>query len=239
MYTDKHLAYNWTDAKWMYDRAQELGIPFMAGSSVPLFWRTPWLEHPLECPIKEALFLSFGSLEGYGYHGLETLQSFVERRAGGEVGLRAVTMLEGEQVWAAGREGRWSSKLLDFAIAHGQQTLVGNRKYTAPTYAVAPGRPEDFDFTSGEMTEANPRGMKSDPTGGAEGPYAFVFEYADGFRATQLHLTACALIRCNHLVPHIQPRSQNAPIRGCSARLCCRECCRRQHTLSATALVTE
>ena len=148
-------------------------------------------------------------------------------------------MLEGEQVWAAGREGRWSSKLLDFAIAHGQQTLVGNRKYTAPTYAVAPGRPEDFDFTSGEMTEANPRGMKSDPTGGAEGPYAFVFEYADGFRATQLHLTACAPIRCNHLVPHIQPRSQNAPIRGCSARLCCRECCRRQHTLSATALVTE
>eukprot|EP01048_Picozoa_sp_COSAG05_P028692 COSAG05_NODE_9045_length_651_cov_0.802536_1_plen_146_part_10 len=36
VYTDKHLAYNWTDAAWMYERARELGIPFMAGSSVPL-----------------------------------------------------------------------------------------------------------------------------------------------------------------------------------------------------------
>jgi hypothetical protein len=179
-----------TDAEWMYNRAQDLGIPFMAGSSVPLFWRNPWLEHPLECPIREALFLSFGSLEGYGYHGFETLQSFVERRIGGETGLAAVTMLEGEQVWAAAREGRWSSKLLDYAIAQGQRTLVGNRKYTEPTYAVAPGRPEDFDFTSGTVTPDNPRGMKSDPSGGTEGPYCFLYEYSDGFRAAQLHMTA-------------------------------------------------
>ena len=30
---------------------------------------------------------------------------------------------------------------------------------------------EDFDYTSGEVTDENPRGMKSDPTGGSEGPY--------------------------------------------------------------------
>ena len=41
IFTDKHLAYNWTDALWMYERAKELQLPFMAGSSAPLFWRNP------------------------------------------------------------------------------------------------------------------------------------------------------------------------------------------------------
>ena len=43
VFNDKHLSYNWHDAKWMYDRASQLGAPFMAGSSLPFFWRNPWL----------------------------------------------------------------------------------------------------------------------------------------------------------------------------------------------------
>ena len=31
IYNDKHLSYNWHDAKWMVDRAHSLGAPFMAG----------------------------------------------------------------------------------------------------------------------------------------------------------------------------------------------------------------
>src|ERR1051326_731236 len=44
VFSDKHLSYNWHDAKWMYERARQLGIPFMAGSSLPFGWRSPWLE---------------------------------------------------------------------------------------------------------------------------------------------------------------------------------------------------
>src|SRR5262249_21170482 len=36
IFNDKHLSYRWDWAKEMHDRAKRLGIPFMAGSSVPL-----------------------------------------------------------------------------------------------------------------------------------------------------------------------------------------------------------
>ena len=118
--SDKHLSYNWRDSKWMYDRAQQLGVPFMAGSSIPLGWRDPWLEHELDAPIEDALVLSFGGIESYGYHGLEALQCMIERRSGGEAGLAAVQCLEGEAVWRAGADGLWSRELAEAAAAAGE-----------------------------------------------------------------------------------------------------------------------
>ena len=120
VFSDKHLSYNWCDAKWMYDRAVELNVPFMAGSSVPLGWRDPWLEHELDAPIEDALMLSFGGIESYGYHGFEGLQAMVERRRGGETGLAAVQCLEGEAVWQAGADGLWSRQLAAAAAAVGK-----------------------------------------------------------------------------------------------------------------------
>ena len=117
VFSDKHLSYNWRDSKWMYDRAQQLGVPCMAGSSIPLGWRDPWLEHELDAPIEEALVLSFGGIESYGYHGLEALQCMIERRSGGEAGLAAVRCLEGEAVWRAGADGLWSRELAEAAAA--------------------------------------------------------------------------------------------------------------------------
>jgi len=101
VFNDKHLSYRREDAKWMCDRAQELDIPFMAGSSIPLFWRDPWLEHDLKADIDAAVVISYGGIEAYGYHGLEGLQVMVERRKGGEVGIKAVQCLEGAAAWEA------------------------------------------------------------------------------------------------------------------------------------------
>ena len=98
VFCDKHLSYNWHDAKWMVDRAAQLGAPFMAGSSLPLAYRNPWLEHELDAPIQEAIAIGYAGLDVYGFHTLETLQCMLERRLGGETGVAAVTCLEGDAV---------------------------------------------------------------------------------------------------------------------------------------------
>jgi hypothetical protein len=117
VFCDKHLSYNWLDAKWMYDRAGELRVPFMAGSSLPLSWRSPFIEYELDTPLEAALAIGYGGIESYGFHALETLQCMIERRKGGESGVVAVQCLEGEAVWKAGAEGRWSRELADAACA--------------------------------------------------------------------------------------------------------------------------
>ena len=55
----------------------------MAGSSLPVCWRNPWLEHDIDSKIDEALAIGFSGLEIYGFHTLEVLQCMVERRRGG------------------------------------------------------------------------------------------------------------------------------------------------------------
>jgi hypothetical protein len=115
VFNDKHLSYNWADATWMVNRARELDVPLMAGSSLPLCWRKPMLEHALDTPLEEALSTGYGSFHGrldsYGFHALELLQCMVERRKGGETGIVAVQCLEGPAVWEARNQGRWSGEL--------------------------------------------------------------------------------------------------------------------------------
>lgn len=117
IFNDKHLAYRWADAQWMVETAQTLGIPLWAGSSIPVGWRRPQWEHPLGAPLSEALAIGFHMVERYGFHALEGLQCQVERRAGGETGVRAVQCLSGAAVWQAAAEGRWSQTLADRALA--------------------------------------------------------------------------------------------------------------------------
>lgn len=111
VFSDKHLADNWTDAKWIYDRAKELKIPLMAGSSLPVLWRYPQVDTRRDAQIEEIVAVSYGSLDAYGFHALEMVQCLVERRAGGETGVRSVQCLTGDAVWKARDAGRFSSPL--------------------------------------------------------------------------------------------------------------------------------
>ncbi|NKB65443.1 MAG: hypothetical protein GKR89_00140 [Candidatus Latescibacteria bacterium] len=126
VFNDKHFAYDFTDARWVWERSRQLDIPLMAGSCLPLAWRHPWLEHDKGAPIEEALAIGYGGMEAYGYHTLETLQCMVERRVGGETGVAAVQYLEGEAVWRARDEGGWSAELAQAALdsVPGRQRVV-------------------------------------------------------------------------------------------------------------------
>ena len=117
VFCDKHLAYSWDDANWMYARAKALDVPFMAGSSLPVCWRQPFLEHALDTPLDSAIGIGYGGVESYGFHALETLQCMSERRQGGESGVVAIQCLEGEAVWEAGEAGHWSPALAEAACA--------------------------------------------------------------------------------------------------------------------------
>lgn len=117
VFNDKHLGYAWEDAKWMYDQSRQMKFPLMAGSSIPTTWRKPDLELPLGVELGEALAIGYSGIESYGFHVLELLQCMVERRIHGETGVRAVTCVEGNDVWEAAKAGKWSRKLLDAAAA--------------------------------------------------------------------------------------------------------------------------
>lgn len=149
VFCENYLALDWNDAKHIYDRSREMGSLLMAGSWVPVTFRRPDLEYPLpssfddrvlgdrnprpeagDNPLgvqfEEALVISDGS-EGNAavFHALEVLESVVERRKGGETGLRAVQYLAGDAVWRAAAEGRWSKELMLAALERAERLGAG------------------------------------------------------------------------------------------------------------------
>ena len=125
VFSDKHLAYAWSDAKHMFDTARELHIPFMAGSSVPVMWRSPSATIPIGSEITEAIALGHGGLEAYGFHSLEGVQCLMERRKGGESGVKSVQSVTGDGIWQAEKEGRWSRALFDALVEHSPSPYAG------------------------------------------------------------------------------------------------------------------
>jgi hypothetical protein len=116
VYNDKHFSYSWENARWMYEQSRALGFPMMAGSSVPVAWRRPALAFRQGIALDGALAFGFSGLEVYGFHTLELLQSFVERRGAGGIGVKAVHCLEGEAAWDAASAGRWPADLVRQAL---------------------------------------------------------------------------------------------------------------------------
>lgn len=116
MFNDKHLSWNWDWAKSMVDTARQMGFAYMAGSSLPVTWRIPSVEMPLGSRIREAVCIGYGTVDSYDFHGLETLECMVERRQGGETGVKWLEAYRGENFWKALREGRWSRRLMNAAL---------------------------------------------------------------------------------------------------------------------------
>jgi len=162
VFCDKHLSHGWDKAKQMVDWAKERQVPLMAGSSLPVTWRRPELELPLGTPIDEALVAAYGPNEVYGLHALEALQCMVERRLGGESGIRAVTYLTGRDVWKAGDAGQWSWDLLESALGRSESVCPGDVRRNAGSAPV-----QSFPQIP---------------------PIAFLIEYRDGLRGTVLLL---------------------------------------------------
>jgi hypothetical protein len=167
VFNDKHLSYSFEKAKGMVDASRRLGFPMLAGSSLPVTWRLPDIEVPLNCEIEEALMVGEGGSDDMDFHALEAMQCMVERRKGGEAGVKAVQLIDGEAVWKAGAEGRWSSDLLTAALS---------RSDTPLGLTVKDGRTQDL-VRSGELPKL------------AKDPWAYFIEYSDGLKATLLMLT--------------------------------------------------
>ena len=167
VYNDKHLSYSFEKAKWMVEASRRLKFPMLAGSSLPVTWRLPDLELPLDCEIESALMVGEGrGSDAMDFHALEAMQCMIERRKGGETGVKAVQMIEDDAVWKAGEEGRWSKELLTAALS---------RSDTPQGWTLIDGRTQDL-VGSGEL----PKLVKH--------PAAYFIEYRDGLRTTLLML---------------------------------------------------
>ena len=113
VFNDKHLSTSWDEAKWMFDKSRELDFPLYGGSSIPFYYRKPEIELDIDTPIKASIVAGGAGDEGSLFHCVDVLQSFVERRKGGETGIEAVQCIQGPETWKWTDRNPWAGKLLD------------------------------------------------------------------------------------------------------------------------------
>jgi hypothetical protein len=133
VFNDKHLSATWARCREMVDDARRLDFPFLAGSSLPVTWRLPQIDMPLDVALVESVCVGYGGVDSYDFHGLETAQCMSERREGGEHGIKRVQALRGAAMWQAlaGEDRETTRRLLVAAL---------NRSHTLP---VETGYPTD------------------------------------------------------------------------------------------------
>ena len=126
VFNDKHLSYNFWKARRMVEISRELKFPLMAGSSIPVAYRPEGVDLEYGARARHAVSIFYGDPDAYGFHLLEGLQCMVERRQGGETGVKAVQYLEKQVMWEWVSQTPWASKLLDAALAKGVTRKQGD-----------------------------------------------------------------------------------------------------------------
>ena len=164
VFNDKHLSTSWPECQEMVADARRLGFAFMAGSSLPVTWRIPSIDFPLDAALKESLCVCYGGVDSYDFHGLETAQCMSERRAGGESGVKAIQAFRGDKLWTVLQERELTRKLMFSALAR-SHTVRGKPGYT---YSIP-----DIEW----MREASPNAA------------GYFIEHSDGLRTTMLLLS--------------------------------------------------
>ena len=165
LFNDKHLSWNWTWAKKMVDTSRTMGFGFMAGSSLPVSRRLPSIELPRQAEVEEAVAIAGGGIDGGDIHIIEAMQSILERRRGGETGVRAVQALRGDRFWKALESGSWQRGGWDKQLFEAALSRSNTISPVRPNYGVVVPKVQDM------------RRMAPDS-------YAYRFEYADGLKAT-------------------------------------------------------
>ncbi len=160
------LSFSFANAQSMVKTADRLKIPLMAGASMPVTWRLPDVDIPLGAHVLEAVMVGPSGFRGSPFDALEAMQAMLERRKGGETGVRAVQLLEGDDVWAARKAGRFSEELLSSALS---------RSDTPLGLTVLDGRTQDL-AAPGVLQQLVPN------------PIAYCIEYTDGTKGTLLIL---------------------------------------------------
>jgi hypothetical protein len=162
VFNDKHLSWKWEWCREMYDLSQSLGFAFMAGSSLPVTWRTPSLDMPLGAKVEEAVCVAYGGVDSYDFHALETLQCMVERRKGGEKGVRWLQAYRKEKFWEAHHQGLWSRQLFEAALCR--------------SHTLTPAR-AGFNHVFPTIDELRKL---------VEDPVAYQYEHLDGLKCTMI-----------------------------------------------------
>ena len=163
-FNHQSLSFSFHQAQSMVATAERLKFPMLAGSSLPVTWRLPDIDIPMGAQIQEAVMVC--PFDGMEFDALEAMQCMLERRKGGETGVKAVQLLEGDDVWAAGESGRWSKEVLSSALSRSDAPLG---------LTVMDGRQQDM-ANSGVLPQL------------VKDPAAYCIEYNDGTRATLLML---------------------------------------------------
>lgn len=182
VFNDKHLSWNWDYALQMYQASKELDFPFMAGSSLPVTWRVPAVDIPTGAEIEEAMCLGVCWLDGGDFHAFETVQAMVERRRGGESGIKWVQSFRGDAFWKAHADGLWSPRLFEACLSR-SHTLTSARagfNHVLPT----------IDDMKALMKD----------------PWAYVYEHTDGLRCSVI--AGNGLVGDFNFAAHIKGRTQ-------------------------------